>query len=91
MEWLVNVMVEADDADAVHDLVAGWTLSPGAVITMINSAQPISVIAEHHEVDAQGNVGEMKRRTRQPSVRRPEPPPDGPPVNGNGGGGTLSV
>ena len=69
MEWLVTIMVDAADADAIHDLVAGWTLSPGAMITMINSAQPISVIEGHHEVDDQGNVGPMRKLRKQASVR----------------------
>jgi hypothetical protein len=74
IEWIVNIVVPAEDETAVHDLVAGWTLSPGCTVLGIYSAQPIAVVTSPHPVDDQGNVGPMQRSAGQPSIVGPPAP-----------------
>jgi PKD repeat protein len=77
---LFNVMVhvDADDEQHIQDVVAGWVLTPGAMIQNISAAFPVTVDpAELPVVAHDGKVHKNpKKPFTPPPLPEPEPEPD---------------
>jgi len=68
-EYNVMFVVTADDGDAVAAAVSEWTVTPGAVLVSIHSAQPEFITHQPMKIGKNGKVGKLKRtpKHQQPS------------------------